>query len=607
MKLVIKDDESSMPVGKASSSRFFNAVTQPKVIFIILTIVNLLNYTDRGIIPGSTNEFNKFIRDTVDTDKCDVFLGLLQSAFIVGFSIASVICGHAVHYYPPFWLCGIGLSVWCLAVIMSGMSFYVQNYTFLLISRALSGVGEASFQCSVPPWIQANAEEGSRATWISIFYTAIPVGTAMGYVYSSFMSDSLGWQWAFFFEAVFMFPFVLFLFYVSPAYPRLELGGKDSKIKTESMSYPTKQSPLHDSTTDSTHTSSGLLQSATLNESLLSDDDSSVSSDNHEPPSICQELYAIFSRPVYLCIVFGYAAQTGSLIGISTFGSSFLMGLGFFNTETEASSCFGVLVSVSGIIGNLSGGLLLDRNIALAKAKRKKDMDNREVGLHDLSKDQDEDKAEELIHVKASTSLITITSFFGCCAMWSCYFIMDKYLFMMAIGTGCALMFMATPGINIGAMNAVNMENRAFSIAMMSVMIHALGDVPSPVIAGFLKDDLAPDCNGVDAASDACREDNEGLRLTMLIITLWLGWCIVCFALARLIASSKRYRNDSTPVDQNRLRFSADDQFVNNMSSNRVSDDKPLLNGTPGSSNSSAASNAKSKNKKKLISETFTL
>jgi predicted MFS family arabinose efflux permease len=490
---------------------------------------------------------------------------------------------------------------------MSGMAFYVQSYTFLLISRALSGVGEASFQCSVPPWIQYHADEGTRATWISIFYTAIPVGTAMGYVYSSFMSDSLGWQWAFFFEAVFMFPFVLFLFYVSPAYPRLELGGgKQNKRKTESRSYSAKQSPLHDNTGDSTQTSSGLLQSATLNESLLSDDDSSVNSDNHEPPSICEELSAIFSRPVYLCIVFGYAAQTGSLIGISTFGSSFLMGLGFFNTETEASSCFGVLVSVSGIIGNLSGGILLDRNIAIAKAKRQQELDNREVGLHDLSKDEDEDRAEELIHVKASTSLITVTSFFGCCAMWSCYLIMDKYLFMIAIGTGCALMFMATPGINIGAMNAVNMENRAFSIAMMSVMIHALGDVPSPVIAGFLKDELAPDCNGVDAASDECREDNEGLRLTMLIITFWLGWCILFFALARLIASSKRFRNDSARVDDNRLRFSADDQFVNNMSSNRVSDDKPLLNSTPGSSSSSTAS-SKGKGKKKLISETFTL
>ena len=116
---------------------------------------------------------------------------------------------------------------------------------------------------------------------------------------------------------------------------------------------------------------------------------------------------------------------------------------------------------------------------------------------------------------------------------------------MIIIGSGCALAFLATPGINIGAMNAVPMKNRAFCMAMMSVTIHALGDVPSPVIAGLLKDHLAPKCNGVDASSDQCREDAPGLRLTMLIVCSWFLWCIVCFGLARFIAGlGPEWRND---------------------------------------------------------------
>ena len=42
-----------------------------------------------------------------------------------------------------------------------------------------------------PPMDPNTAEEGSKAKWISLFYTAIPVGTAIGYVYSSLISAVL--------------------------------------------------------------------------------------------------------------------------------------------------------------------------------------------------------------------------------------------------------------------------------------------------------------------------------------------------------------------------------------------------------------------------------
>lgn len=98
-------------------------------------------------------------------------------------------------------------------------------------------------------------------------------------------------------------------------------------------------------------------------------------------------------------------------------------------------------------------------------------------------------------------------------------------------------------------MNAVKPANRAFAMAMMSVVLHALGDVPSPIFAGLLKDSLAPACIGVSAASSQCRADAHGLRLTMLIIGLWLGWVIVCFGSARFIATKPALRCDADDLD----------------------------------------------------------
>eukprot|EP00639_Heterosigma_akashiwo_P034676 CAMPEP_0194733354 /NCGR_PEP_ID=MMETSP0296-20130528/64946_1 /TAXON_ID=39354 /ORGANISM="Heterosigma akashiwo, Strain CCMP2393" /LENGTH=75 /DNA_ID=CAMNT_0039641649 /DNA_START=289 /DNA_END=512 /DNA_ORIENTATION=+ len=72
----------------------------------------------------------------------------------------------------------------------------------------LSGVGEASFCCIVPPLIQERG--GSRAgAWIAAFYTAIPVGTALGFAYASVVAGSpLGWQMAYLMEALLMLPLV---------------------------------------------------------------------------------------------------------------------------------------------------------------------------------------------------------------------------------------------------------------------------------------------------------------------------------------------------------------------------------------------------------------
>ena len=82
----------------------------------------------------------------MNTDKPDLYLGLLQSAFIVGFSLASIYFGNAVHKYRPFLLVSCGLAIWTVAVFMCGLAYYVESYVFLALARMLSGVGEASFQ-----------------------------------------------------------------------------------------------------------------------------------------------------------------------------------------------------------------------------------------------------------------------------------------------------------------------------------------------------------------------------------------------------------------------------------------------------------------------------
>lgn len=88
-------------------------------------------------------------------------LGFLQSAFIVGLIAGFSGFGHAVHHVDNvFKLTGLGCGVWVFAVLLSGISYYANSFVCLLIARILSGFGEASLQCTIPPWIQACAPAG---------------------------------------------------------------------------------------------------------------------------------------------------------------------------------------------------------------------------------------------------------------------------------------------------------------------------------------------------------------------------------------------------------------------------------------------------------------
>ena len=374
----------------------------------------------------------------------------------------------------------------------------------------LSGVGEASFQCSIPPWITKNANPKSKGAWLSLFYTAIPVGTACGYAFSAAVSENAGgWEWAFFIEGVVMIPFVIFLFATSHKFPmesRQEEPDKSTFDKTEDDDV---SNPIIDS--------ENVKRSAEIT-------DRHQSKEHLTPqvPSLWTEVRLILSKPIFIATTLGYAAQNAALIGLSTFGSAFIIGIGFWNTETEASSIFGVVISVAGLVGTPLGGWLVDYYDE--KLKRQIHQYNEKDGLSTA-------KAP----VRAAAIITTFFSLVGLGLMFILYFIENKWLYMIDLCLGCTFLFSTTTGINLLIMFSVPEVNRPFAVALNSVCIHALGDVPSPVVVGYLKDTLAPACSGGDddsiSSSEGCRSNEQGLRLCMMLVILWLCWCVLLFAL----------------------------------------------------------------------------
>lgn len=526
-------------------------VVSPNIICLVVSLINLFNFVDRGIIPGSTVEFNAFIKNSIVTDTPDVYLGLLQSSFVVGFVAGSVVFGHLIHYFARFYLAGVGMSIWIAAVFLSGLSYNTGSYAFLFIARMLSGIGEASLQCTVPPWIESNVSEKSRGSWLSLFYTAIPVGTAVGYTYSSIISSTLGWQFAFYIEGLLMIPAVLFLFAISPFYPCDKTQTSTSHINSSEYSGLELHS-LHN-------------EDATNISTATDEHNGALATSPHKSPSLWDEMIIVLSSPLFVLIALANAAQTATLIGVSTFGSAFMMGLGYYNTEAESSTVFGILISVAGIVGTPLGGVVLDWCMSLAPIKKQR-RDSSEVGGEsrenaEVSKST-QVNADDPLNKALCLHQIFILNYWstlvGVILLASGCFVYNKGLYLSIITIGCCIIFFTYPAINLSIMLSVNVENRSFAIALICIIGHVFGDVPSPIIVGYMKDYFAPDCiaqNTADdaaaanvAASDACRGDDIGLRLTMFIVFLYMYCTVIYFGIAWYINSVNIEKFSRRPI-----------------------------------------------------------
>src|SRR5437867_11879206 len=106
-----------------------------------LTALNALNYLDRYVAAGTLPLI------LADLAISDAQGGLLQSLFIVAYSLACAPAGWLGDVGSRLRLIAGGVFVWSLATVASGLA---PTYGWLLLARAVIGVGEASYAVVTP-------------------------------------------------------------------------------------------------------------------------------------------------------------------------------------------------------------------------------------------------------------------------------------------------------------------------------------------------------------------------------------------------------------------------------------------------------------------------
>jgi MFS transporter, Spinster family, sphingosine-1-phosphate transporter len=165
----------------------------PLLGLAFLTGLNLFNYMDRYVLASVVPPLKAELGFT------DAAIGWLTSAFMIGYFATAPIFGYLGDRWRRKGLIAAGIALWSLGTMLSGFS---NGFWTLLACRVLVGLGEASYAVLAPAWIADSFPAERRNNAMTIFYVAMPIGAALGYMVGGEALAHGGWRTGFWWAGV---------------------------------------------------------------------------------------------------------------------------------------------------------------------------------------------------------------------------------------------------------------------------------------------------------------------------------------------------------------------------------------------------------------------
>jgi len=175
------------PVGKRPLSGAQSA------LFLLLAI-NLFNYIDRQILAALEPDIRASFFAAGDVNAMTK-TGLLGDAFFVTYMLSAPVLGLLADRFSRWIIVGSAVILWSLA---SGASGLAATFAILFATRICVGIGEGGYGPAAPTILADLFPIETRGRKMAIFYAAIPVGSALGYVIGGLVGAHFGWRWAFY-------------------------------------------------------------------------------------------------------------------------------------------------------------------------------------------------------------------------------------------------------------------------------------------------------------------------------------------------------------------------------------------------------------------------
>ncbi len=169
---------------------FKNLTHQQKVLLIVLTLVNLVNYIDRQVV------FPLFHNIKIEFGVSDFELGLLGTLFMLVHSLASLPLGIMADKFSRKKIIAGGVLFWSIASFAGGLA---QNFKTLLGIRSMVGIGEAAYAPAATAMISDNIPLRYRSQAQGFFNSGLFIGGTLGAMLGGVIAYySHSWRTAFF-------------------------------------------------------------------------------------------------------------------------------------------------------------------------------------------------------------------------------------------------------------------------------------------------------------------------------------------------------------------------------------------------------------------------
>jgi MFS family permease len=165
-----------------------------RTALLLLLSINLFNYIDRQILAALEPNIRATFFAASDVNAMTK-TGLLGDAFFVTYMLSAPILGLLADRISRWLIVGSAVILWSLA---SGASGLAATFTILFATRIFVGIGEGGYGPAAPTILADLFRIEIRGRVMAIFYAAIPVGSALGYVIGGLVGAHLGWRWAFY-------------------------------------------------------------------------------------------------------------------------------------------------------------------------------------------------------------------------------------------------------------------------------------------------------------------------------------------------------------------------------------------------------------------------
>jgi MFS family permease len=152
------------------------------IALAVLTLINLFNYLDRYVVSALVESLKKSELALSDTQ-----LGFLMTGFVLVYMLTSPVFGTLGDRRGRPRRLAIGVGMWSVATALGGVA---RSFAGLFATRAAVGVGEAAYGTIAPALLADSFPKEKRGRIFAVFFAAIPIGSAAGYILGGLMDRS---------------------------------------------------------------------------------------------------------------------------------------------------------------------------------------------------------------------------------------------------------------------------------------------------------------------------------------------------------------------------------------------------------------------------------